>query len=483
MIRHPSYYAEGRWVDPSTDKLIEIVSPHAESVVGAVPDAAPEDVDRAVRSARCALENGWASTSPAERSALISALARELESRADEIARLQVLEMGCPVGQVRPVMVDPAVALLDYYARLAANYEADERRVGDGGIASLVRRKPVGVVAGIIPWNAPSYLTMLKLGPALVTGCSIVIKSAPEAPLSLYPLAEAAMAVGLPAGVLNVVPGGREAGEYLVNHPSVDKVSFTGSVATGRRIAERAGQRLMPVTLELGGKSAAIVLDDADLATTVNGLALNCFVNSGQVCGVDSRVLVPRSRAAEFTEALAGMVDALPVGDPFDPATVIGPMVSQRQRDKVLEYIRTGVSEGARLVTGGGRPDDQPRGWYVNPTLFDHVRPEMVIAQEEIFGPVVSIIAYDDENEALAIANGTDYGLAGSIWTADVDRAVALSSKVETGILAINGFGCQFSTPFGGVKSSGLGREMGPESLEAYIQYQSVLLPATPITS
>ena len=478
MIEQSTLYIGGRWTEPSSTDRIEVISPHSEQVVGIVPDSKPADVDTAIAAARSALHGSWGRTSPEERGEVITRLVAEYAQRADEVARLQVLEMGCPVSQVRPVMVDPAIGILDYYAGLASGYREQERRVGAHGMTSVVRRKPVGVVGAVIPWNAPSYLSMLKLGPALVSGCTLVLKPAPEAPLSLYPLAEAAIAAGLPAGVLNIVAGGRDTGEYLVSHPGIDKVSFTGSVATGRRIAELAGPRFLPTTLELGGKSAAIVLADADLASTVAGLALNCFVNSGQVCGVDSRILLPRARVEEFTAAFVAMVGALKVGDPSEPDTAIGPLVAARQRDRVENYIGTGVAQGARILVGGSRPADQPTGWYIEPTLFDRVSPDMTIAQEEIFGPVVSILAYDSEDEAIEIANGTQYGLAGSVWSTDVDHALAISAGIDTGIVAINGFGCQFSTPFGGVKSSGLGREMGPESLEAYVEYQSVMLPA-----
>ena len=478
MIEQSTLYIGGRWTEPSSTDRIDVISPHSEQVVGTVPDSKPADVDTAIAAAQSALHGSWGRTSPEERGEVITRLVAEYAQRADEVARLQVLEMGCPVSQVRPVMVDPAIGILDYYAGLASSHQEQERRVGPHGMTSVVRRKPVGVVGAVIPWNAPSYLSMLKLGPALVSGCTLVLKPAPEAPLSLYPLAEAAIAAGLPAGVLNIVPGGRDTGEYLVSHPGIDKVSFTGSVATGRRIAELAGPRFLPTTLELGGKSAAIVLADADLASTVAGLALNCFVNSGQVCGVDSRILLPRARVEEFTAAFVAMVGALKVGDPSEPDTAIGPLVVARQRDRVENYIGTGVAQGARILVGGSRPADQPTGWYIEPTLFDRVSPDMTIAQEEIFGPVVSILAYDSEDEAIEIANGTQYGLAGSVWSTDVDHALAISAGIDTGIVAINGFGCQFSTPFGGVKSSGLGREMGPESLEAYVEYQSVMLPA-----
>jgi aldehyde dehydrogenase (NAD+) len=477
VIEHSTLYINGQWVDPVSTDIIEVISPHTEQVVGRVPASNSADIDAAIDAARSAQTGEWGAATPHQRADMISDLLATYTPHVDEAARLQVTEMGCPTTQVRPMMIDPAIAILDYYANLAAGYEDAEQRTGPVGLTSVVRRKPVGIVGAVIPWNAPTYLAMLKLGPALVTGCSVVLKTAPEAPLSLRPLAEAAMAAGLPAGVLNIVSGGREAGEYLVSHPGIDKVSFTGSVATGRRIAELTGPRFIPTTLELGGKSAAIVLSDANIESTVVGLGVNCFVNSGQVCAVDSRVLVPRSLADEFTEAFSAMVGSLRTGDPADPATNIGPLVTSRQRDRVESYIRGAIDDGARLVTGGSRPQDQPTGWYVQPTVFDEVTPDMSIAKEEVFGPVVTILTYDTTDEAISIANSTEYGLAGSIWSTDTEHALALSKRIATGIVALNGFGCQFNTPFGGVKSSGLGREMGPESLEAYTEYQSVLLP------
>ena len=463
MIEQSTLYIGGRWTEPSSTDRIDVISPHSEQVVGTVPDSKPADVDTAIAAAQSALHGSWGRTSPEERGEVITRLVAEYAQRADEVARLQVLEMGCPVSQVRPVMVDPRHRNPRLLRRgWRSSHQEQERRVGPHGMTSVVRRKPVGVVGAVIPWNAPSYLSMLKLGPALVSGCTLVLKPAPEAPLSLYPLAEAAIAAGLPAGVLNIVPGGRETGEYLVSHPGIDKVSFTGSVATGRRIAELAGPRFLPTTLELGGKSAAIVLADADLASTVAGLALNCFVNSGQVCGVDSRILLPRARVEEFTAAFVAMVGALKVGDPSEPDTAIGPLVAARQRDRVENYIRTGVAQGARILVGGSRPADQPTGWYIEPTLFDRVSPDMTIAQEEIFGPVVSILAYDSEDEAIEIANGTQYGLAGSVWSTDVDHALAISAGIDTGIVAINGFGCQFSTPLRGREIQRPGTRDGP---------------------
>jgi aldehyde dehydrogenase (NAD+) len=478
VIKYEKFFIGGSWRRPETDQVIEVFSPHTEELVGSVPEGSPADMDAAVAAARQAFEGEWGRSTPKERGEVLKRLAEEFGKRADEVAEIQVKEMGIPAMWASAAVVGPAVATLDYFGDLAASYESEERRTGLTGQESVVRRRPVGVVAAIIPWNGPSALTAVKIGPALVAGCTVVLKPAPEAPLGINLLAEAAIAAGVPEGVLNIVPAGRETGEYLVTHPGVDKVSFTGSAVAGRRIAELCGARLRPVTLELGGKSAAIVLEDADLEKTLAGLLVNCFLINGQVCALDSRVLVPESRAQEFTDAFVAMVASLQVGDPADPATIVGPLVAERQRTRVEGYIRRGIEEGAKVLIGGGRPAAQSSGWYVEPTVFADVEQDMTIAQEEIFGPVISIIKYEDEADAIAIANNSEYGLAGSIWTEDIERALRISAQIDTGTMAINTFGCQLSTPFGGTKSSGMGSEMGPESIDAYVQYQSVLLPA-----
>jgi aldehyde dehydrogenase (NAD+) len=474
LIEHREFLIGGRMTAPSTQDMIEVISPHSEQPVGYTPDGAPADVDAAVAAARAAMSGEWGSASVADRVDVMTRLLVECRTRAEDFGFAQVLEMGCPISQVNPVMVEPAFSQLEYYTDLVAGMDFEERRVGVGG-ASIVRHKPVGVVGAIIPWNGPPMLTMMKLGPALAAGCAVVLKPAPEAPLDSYVLAEAALAAGLPDGVLNIVPGGRQLGEYLVTHPGVDKIAFTGSAVAGKRIGALCGELLRPVTLELGGKSAAIILEDADLEPTITGLAFNSFLNSGQVCAADSRILLPANRYDEFVDAIAAMVGSFQVGDPFDPATFVGPLVARRHRDRVEGYIAQGLSEGARVLVGGGRPPDLHTGWYVEPTVFVDVKPSMTIAREEIFGPVVAVVSYTDEDDAVAIANDTNYGLAGSIWTSDIAHGVELSARIETGVMAINSFGCQPCTPFGGVKSSGIGREGGPEGLSAYLRTQSIL--------
>jgi aldehyde dehydrogenase (NAD+) len=337
-----------------------------------------------------------------------------------------------------------------------------------------VRREPVGVVAAIVPWNYPQALAAFKLAPALAAGCTVVLKAAPETALDALVFAEAARECGMPPGVLNVVPGGVEAGKHLVSHPGVDKVSFTGSTVAGRIIAEVCGRLLRPVTLELGGKSAAIILDDADLDATLRGLRSVSFVNNGQTCYLGSRILAPRSRYAEVIDALVTLVDGFTVGDPLDGATDIGPVVTARQRDRVLGYIEAGNDSGARLVAGGGIPKDQPRGWFVSPTVFADVDNSDRIAQEEIFGPVLAVIAYDDDADAIALANDSQFGLAGTVWSTDTDRATDVARAVKTGTIGVNGYQLDMGAPFGGVKASGLGRELGPEGLEEFFDLKSI---------
>jgi betaine-aldehyde dehydrogenase len=412
----------------------------------------------------------------AERAAVIGGLAAAFERERDAIVGLTTAEMGCPVGQSALINGALPTMQLGYHTALAADLTLEERRTGPMG-DTVVRREPIGVVAAIVPWNGPIYLALNKILPALLAGCSVVLKPAPEASLGLLHLTRLIAESGLPAGVFNVVTGGREVGESLVVHPGVDKVSFTGSTAAGRRIATLCGERLKRVGLELGGKSAAIVLDDADLAATVEGLKTAALLNTGQICAAQSRLLVSRRRHDEFVDTLVDAVGAMRVGDPADPATEIGPLVSARQRDRVEGYLAVGREEGAKAVLGGGRAADRPTGWYVEPTVFTGVDNSMRVAREEIFGPVLTVIPYGDEDEAVAIANDSEYGLAGSVWTGDVEHGLALARTVRVGSYGVNGYTSDVNVPFGGFKSSGLGREGGPEGLDEYFELQSVKLP------
>jgi aldehyde dehydrogenase (NAD+) len=365
-------------------------------------------------------------------------------------------------------------AMLTYYAALVRDAASEETRPGSFGSHTVVRREPVGVVAAITPWNYPQPLAAMKIAPALAAGCTVVLKPAPETALDAYVFADAAVDAGLPPGVLNVVPAGREAGAHLVAHPGVDKVAFTGSTAAGRAIGETCGRLLRPVTLELGGKSAAIVADDADLDVFAAGLAEVSLVNNGQTCHASTRILAPRSRYAEIVEAVTETVRGLRVGDPLDRATNIGPLVSAAQRERVLGYVDAGRAAGYRTTVGGAVPADQPLGWFVEPTVFVDVDNGSTIAQEEIFGPVLTITAYDTEDDAVQIANDSEYGLGGTIWTTDEVRGLELAGRIESGTVGVNHYALDLAAPFGGVKSSGLGRELGPEGLAPYFRSKSV---------
>lgn len=464
-----SVFIAGQFRDAADS--IAVIEAATEEQLGLGSAATESEIDDAVKAARGALP-GWRSAPAGDRAAVLRRMADALQQRAAGTLELCSRENGMPIRLSKGANgMFPAV-LLRYYADLLDQTEQEEVRPAAIG-HTIVRREPVGVVAAITPWNYPQALAIMKIAPALAAGCTMVLKAAPETALDALIFAEAAEEAGLPAGVLNVMAGGAQAGAYLVSHPGVDKVAFTGSTVAGRVIAETCGRLLRPVTLELGGKSAAIILDDADLDATVKGLRSASFVNNGQTCHLSSRILAPRSRYAEVVDALAALADGLVVGDPLQKSTDIGPLVSRRQQQRVLEYIDVGKSE-AKLVAGGSVPADQPRGWFVSPTVFADVDNSARIAQEEIFGPVLVVIPYGSDQEAVDIANDSEFGLGGTVWSPDVDRATDIARAVHTGSIGVNEYQLDVNAPFGGVKASGLGRELGPEGLAAYQTLKSI---------
>jgi aldehyde dehydrogenase (NAD+) len=473
-------FVGGRWVPPAGTERFGVISPSTEEVVGEVPVATGADIDRAVEAARAAFDEGpWPRMAPDERADVLARAAELLRKREADIAGVTVDEMGCAISQAPTAQTGLVAPVFDYYANLIRSFEL-ERSVVAGERAAVVTHEAVGVVAAIIPWNAPVTLGSWKAAPSLAAGCTLVIKPPPEAPLSNFILAEALEEAGVPAGVVSVVPAGREVGEHLVTHPGVDKVAFTGSTAAGMRIMSLCGEQVTRVSLELGGKSAAVVLDDADLGTVVRRVVGGGMHLSGQVCGAHTRVLVARSRYAEALEAAAATASAIPYGDPHDPATVVGPLVAERQRTRVEGYIRLAVEAGARVVTGGERPAHLPKGWYVPPTILGDVDNSMRVAREEIFGPVLSFIPYDDEADAVRLANDSQYGLSGGVWSADPARALRVARQLRTGSVAVNGHYPPFPlVPFGGFKQSGIGRELGPEGLANFLEPRSIGVPAS----
>lgn len=467
----------GQWVEPSTSDVIEVFSPATGEKVGQVPLAAAADVDAACAAARQAFDEGpWPSMSPQERAAVLGAAVKLMEERGDELKFLLKAETGQPAMIVDMMQYGAAMSAFTYYAGAADKFQWSEIRDGIYG-QTLVTREPIGVVGAITAWNVPFFLAANKLGPALLAGCTVVLKPAAETPLSVFAMAQMFAEAGLPEGVLSVVPGGPETGRALTASDHIDKYTFTGSSAVGKEIGKLAAEKLKPCTLELGGKSAAIVLEDADLDSTLPMLAFSGVMNSGQACVAQTRILAPRSRYDEVVEKLANFVSAMPVGLPDDPNAAIGPLISEKQRERVEGYIKKGTEEGARVVTGGARPEGLDSGWFVQPTVFADVDNSMTIAQEEIFGPVLAVIPYDTEADAIRIANDSVYGLAGSVWTTDNRKALEVASKIRTGTYAVNMYAFDPGAPFGGYKNSGIGRENGPEGIEQYCQAKSTLLP------
>jgi acyl-CoA reductase-like NAD-dependent aldehyde dehydrogenase len=465
-------YINGEWVSSRASGVLEVINASTEEVMARVPAGSSEDVERAAGAARRAFE-GWASTPVAERARYLRGLSEGLAARAEEIAGTIAGEVGMPLRLSRVIQAGLPITVMASYSEMLTSFSFEER-IGN----SLVVREPVGVVGAISPWNYPLHQIVAKVAPALAAGCTVVLKPSEVAPLSAFLLAEVVEAAGLPPGVFNLVCGtGPIVGEALAAHPDVDMISFTGSTRAGRRVSEIASQTVKRVALELGGKSASIVLEDADMAKAVRSTVSSCFLNSGQTCTALTRLLVPRSRQAEAVKLAADIAGGFTVGDPFGGEANLGPLVSSTQRDRVREYIRMGTREGAELMIGGPEaPPGLDRGYYVRPTVFDSVQPGMTIAREEIFGPVLSVLTYQDEDDAVRIANDTRYGLAGAVWSADGRRAEAIARRLRAGQVDINGGRFNPMAPFGGYKQSGHGRELGRYGLEAFLEVKSLQL-------
>jgi betaine-aldehyde dehydrogenase len=470
MRKHDKLYIDGAWVPSRAAGSIEVIHAATEEVIGAIPSGSPDDVEAAVTAARAAFE-AWSMTEPAERAAYLGKIKDGLAARSEELGELIACEVGMPLKLSRMIQAGLPVATLGFYQGLATDYPAEER-IG----SSVVVREPVGVVACITPWNYPLHQIVGKAAPALAAGCTVVLKPSEVAPLNAWVLAEVIDAAGLPKGVFNLVSGpGVPIGEALAGHPLVDMVSFTGSTRAGKRIGELAAATIKRVALELGGKSASVVLDDADLETAVKRTVQHCYLNSGQTCSAHTRLLVPRARHDEAVQIAKKAAESFTLGSPFDAATKLGPLVTAAQRERVRDYIRAGVAEGAELVTGGPEaPEGLERGFFVKPTVFANVEPKMKIAQEEIFGPVLCIIAHDGEDDAVRIANDTVYGLGGGVWSADAARARRVARRIRAGQVDINGGSFNPLAPFGGYKQSGIGREFGKHGLEEFLEIKSL---------
>ncbi|MBU3067037.1 aldehyde dehydrogenase [Nocardia sp. NEAU-G5] len=478
MITYDRLYVGGSWIEPSEPALLEILSPHDRSVIGQAAQARPDDVDRAVAAADSAFESRvWRDTPPAERISMLRHFNALREAQADRIAELITTETGSAVWFTRAGQAGLS-RQANAYLVAAENFDWVRTLTPSDPTArvrSVVRREPVGVVAAVIPWNSPFSAATSKILPALLTGNSVVLKASQENSLSMGLLAELMDRIGLPEGVLSVLPADRETSEYLISHPRVDKIAFTGSTGAGRRIAAIAGTQLKRVSLELGGKSAAVILPDADLTAVMDGLKFASLLNNGESCIAQTRILAPRSRYEDVVTALAALVESLPVGDPRDPETFIGPMVRGDQQQRVREYIEIGIGEGARLVCGGAQtPPGLRNGFYVTPTVFADVTSTMRIAREEIFGPVLVVLAYDDIDDAVHMANDSDYGLSGGVWSADEAAALDVARRIRTGTVTVNGAPIGFDGPFGGFKTSGIGREFGAVGLGQYTEYQTI---------
>ncbi|HEX7168842.1 MAG TPA: aldehyde dehydrogenase family protein [Acidimicrobiales bacterium] len=472
MIDRDKLYIDGAWVPSTGTGTIEVVNSTTEDVMGRIPEGTPEDVDRAAKAAKAAFAS-WSQTSREERGKYLQKITEGLQSRMQEIATVVSQEVGMPINLSNMIQAGLPIMTFSSMGQLLDSFEFEEK-IGN----SLVVREPVGVVGAITPWNYPLHQIAAKVAPALAAGCTVVLKPSEVAPLNAFILAEVIDDAGLPAGVFNLVTGvGPVVGEAIAAHPDVDMVSFTGSTAAGKRVTEVAAQTVKKVALELGGKSPNVILEDADIAKAVASGVGGCFLNSGQTCSALTRMIVPRSKLAEVEEIAARTAETFTVGDPFEQGTRLGPLVSKAQQDRVRGFIQKGIEEGAKLLTGGAeQPEGIDKGYFVRPTVFSEVRRDMTIAQQEIFGPVLSILPYDTEEEAIEIANDTIYGLAGAVWAGDADKAQAVARRLRTGQVDVNGGGFNPLAPFGGYKQSGNGRELGKYGLEEFLEVKSLQL-------
>lgn len=470
MQNRDKLYIDGQWSASTGNRTIDVINPATEELIGRIPSGTRDDADRAVAAARAAFER-WGTTPKERRAEILSRIQQGVAERSEEIARTITAEVGMPLKLSRRIQAGLPAAVLESYVKLLGEYAFEERICN-----SLVVREPAGVAACITPWNYPLHQAVAKLAPALAAGCTVVLKPSEVAPLSAFILAEIIHDAGLPAGVFNLVTGtGTEVGEHLVRHPDIDLISFTGSLRAGRRVAELAAGTVKRVALELGGKSAAVILDDADLPTAVKATVGACFLNSGQTCTAHTRLLVPEQLYKDTAALAVAAASTYAPGDPLDEQTRLGPLASAIQRERVRDCIRHGIAEGADLLLGGAEPPDGLKaGFFVRPTVFGRVTPNMTIAREEIFGPVLSIMTYASEEDAVNIANGTQYGLAAAVWSGDQERAQRVARQLRAGQVDINGGAFNLLAPFGGFKQSGYGRELGTYGLEEYLSLKSL---------